>query len=340
MKGKRVKNHLTKAVIWIVYHTEKHCALPSTSSCTDSSRKESKWIGRNGTPNVLRSRYTWIDDYLSKYAIYHESLFHRRFRVLILLFLKICDSLVEWKPNCSVIWSVGVYYRKGIDSRIKVFEWIHVLRGGCSYDHYNVGAGDGEETVQKYLWSLNRNLPTLLSLFYFYQPQKSSELVQIDGKCRNVWFPGCAGAMHYLKTYWKNCSISMKKHYHIGKEGKLTTIPAEAWCDRDLYIWNWLVGCAGAKNEINVCTNSRDSSDEIVLTGLLGTDYTSWWTESFQSGWSLQIPITNQATNGRRWIKSVKREFGRTSKDALRCSNQDLRSIDAKPMNGKWTIQY
>lgn len=81
-------------------------------------------------------------------------------------------------------------------------------------------------------------------------------------------FPGCAGTIDYMTLRWKNCPPAHKGQYHNPREGKLGTIPAEAWCDVDLYTWHWYVPRTGAKNNINVMSNSPLMHD--ILSSVYG----------------------------------------------------------------------
>ncbi len=95
----------------------------------------------------------------------------------------------------------------------------------------------------------------------------SAEMSEISNKYKTVGFPGCVGCVDCMKIYWKNCPYYEKGQRLNTKEStKLATIVCEAWCDHDLYCWNWYPGRAGTNNDLTVLHSSQLFRD--IFNGL------------------------------------------------------------------------
>lgn len=69
-------------------------------------------------------------------------------------------------------------------------------------------------------------------------------------------FPGCVGAIHCTKLFWKNYPTHDNgKHLNI-KDSKLASIQCEAWFDADLHCWDWHFGRPATNHDINVLMRS------------------------------------------------------------------------------------
>lgn len=74
-----------------------------------------------------------------------------------------------------------------------------------------------------------------------------------------------------MKMFWKNCPYAFKRQYHNPKDGKITSISAEAWCDRNLYIWHWHVGRIGTNNDSDLLMNLPMTQE--LLSGKYSLSY-------------------------------------------------------------------
>lgn len=239
-------------------------ATAEASAYASTTDTTGRWGGRAGTANLVRGKSTWIKDYLSADPVYTDVLFRRRFGVPLFLFWRVHDALLELDYE---FW--GTRYmaggRRGIDSRIKLLACLRLLRTGAPYDQLDDGARMAEETTRLYFRRFTTDMIRLYGDSFLNRRPTFAELQSIFDDYTQAGFPGCAGAIDCMKLRWKNCPIAHKGQYHNSKEGKLATIPAEAWCDRNLYIWHWFVGRTGTNNDINVLMNSPLMQD--ILSG-------------------------------------------------------------------------
>lgn len=142
--------------------------------------------------------------------------------------------------------------RPGIDYRIKILACLIVLRTGTKYYQLDDGALWAEETIRIYFRRFTTDMLVLDGKRYLNRRPGKHLLNNIVDEYKDAGLPGFAGAIDCMKLRWKNCSSAYKGQYHNPKEGKLATIPAEAWCDRWLYVWNWYGDRTGTNNDINV----------------------------------------------------------------------------------------
>lgn len=90
---------------------------------------------------------------------------------------------------------------------------------------------------------------------FFNRLPNADEHAAIEEEYARRGFKGCIGALDCCKVWWKNCPAAWKGQYHNPKEGRLSTIVSEAWCDHSLYIWHWFFGMTGTNNDRTILEN-------------------------------------------------------------------------------------
>lgn len=84
-----------------------------------------------------------------------------------------------------------------------------------------------------------------------------------------VGFSSCIGAVDGMKLHCNNCPSAKKVQYHNSKEGKLSTVSVEVWCDHSVYVWNCFAGRTGTNNNLRLLSVLPLFND--ILTGKFNT---------------------------------------------------------------------
>lgn len=141
-----------------------------------------------------------------------------------------------------------------------------VLRMREVFDELDDAERMAEETRRIYFRRFTTDMIAIRGARYLCQRPHGKEREDVFEDYKDAGFTRCDGVIHCIKLGWKNCPLAHKGQYHYPREGKLATIPAEAWCDCNTYIWHWYIGRTGTKNDINVMINS--SLMQGILSGV------------------------------------------------------------------------
>lgn len=100
-----------------------------------------RWRGgeRTGAPNLKQGNSPWVSDYLDANPTYGDTLFRRRLSVPLKLFWTIYDARWVLDNGFRGTRIVGSN-RFGIDSRVKILEFVRVVQTGAAFDKINDGA--------------------------------------------------------------------------------------------------------------------------------------------------------------------------------------------------------
>lgn len=131
--------------------------------------------------------------------------------------------------------------------------------------------------------------------------------------------------------------------FHNMKEGKLATVIAEAWCNRDFYIWHWFTGCAGTNNYKTVMRaqpavdlasplftdrligsfdTHLDEKYKVNEGGTRGTWHIFYWTAFIKTGPFSSSPYIIRQMKGRLSTRSGRRLSENIPRGALAFAKQ------------------
>jgi hypothetical protein len=214
--------------------------------------------------NVDRGACSWFSDYLSPSPVYNAAHFRRRFRVPHPLYLRIESDLLrnfpeDFKQKCD---ATG---RPGHTAWQTILVALRRLATGRSLDDLDDAARMSEESTRQACRIFVKRLLEFYGGHYLNRRPTKTEILAIEAKYADAGFRGCIGAVDCMEHIWKNCPKQLKGQFKNPKDEKLAVISIEAWCDRDLYCWNWFSGRAGTNNDITVASSSPLFND--ILEG-------------------------------------------------------------------------
>ncbi len=223
-----------------------------------AKKRSISWGGRVfGSKNLKRrKKSTWITDYLGTSPVYTPLLFRRRFAVPRTLFQRLRSDLLIHNPG---FWKQR---RRGVgalghSTEQRLLSALRILSSGCSADSLDDGSVMSEQCVLDSIRTFCNDVISLYGPRFLNRRPTQSELSSISKDYKAVGFPGCIGSVDCMKLFWKNCPYYEKGQLLNSKESsKLATIVCEAWCDHDLYCWNWYPGRAGTNNDLTVLYSS------------------------------------------------------------------------------------
>lgn len=223
---------------------------------TSSSKR--RWGGRvPGSKNLKRRKVcTWFEDYLGDSPVYPPKIFRRRFGVPRSLFYRLRDDLVAYNPAFWTQRRRG-FGPLGHTPEQRILSALRILSTGCSRDNVDDGSVMSEESISLSFAQFCSDVVSIYGPSFLNRRPTKSELKEISERYTTVGFPGCIGAVDCMKLYWKNCPYYEKGQNLNTKEStSLATIVCEAWCDHDLYCWNWYPCRAGTNNDLTVLHSS------------------------------------------------------------------------------------
>ena len=231
-------------------HLRRSAAAAAATALFVMQDRVEKKNRRGRTPNsktIIRGLSPWIHDYLGEFPVFSRRFFRAQFRIPRGLFEKVHRDLVE---RFKVFQTRRNAAKKvGIQSEVKVLACLQVLGSGCAIENLDESSQMSRESIRAYLKKFCVALIEMYGDDYLNRRPSPKELQDIQKKYEAKGFPGCIGAVDCCRLQWKNCPHSWKKQYYNPTKGNLATISVEAWCDSDLYFWNWFVGPRGTNND-------------------------------------------------------------------------------------------
>lgn len=216
-----------------------------------------------GTRNVERGACTWISEYLSDSPLYSLRQFRQKFRVPRSLFSKVHDDLVAAYPTVFG-QRRDATGRAGHPSQVKILTALRILGNDRSLNDKDDANPMGTETARKIVRSFCRCVVELYTPDYLKKRPSPDDLTKIAQSFNSVGFSGCIGCIGRSKLIWKNCPFALKGQFHNSENGNLATIPVEAWCDRDLFVWHWYAGRSSSLGEGSIVDRSPLFNDIMV----------------------------------------------------------------------------
>ncbi|XP_066385521.1 uncharacterized protein [Miscanthus floridulus] len=205
---------------------------------------------------IPRNREAGHDDLVANYfstnPIYTDEMFHRRFWMNKLLFLRIVQTLSNWDPYFTQ--RVDATGRDGHSPLHKCTAAIWMLAYGSPADQLDEIIKIAASTCLEILGKFAIGVLECFGQEYL-RPPTSDELEKILQENETRGFPGMLGSIDCMHWAWKNCPKGWAGMFTNGDKGVPTMI-LEAVASHNLCIWHAFFGTAESSNDIDVLNKS------------------------------------------------------------------------------------
>ena len=214
----------------------------------DSTNKKRRKIERNFDEVEKKLR----DLYFGPSPKYGSSIFERKYRLPLPLYLKIRKDLMD--SNDFFVRKSDHFGRKGTHPDQKILSALRTLIYGTPSHLQDELLQLGEETSRR---SLIEFCETIISLYQkeVLRPPTVDDLKRLYKLHEDRWqLPGLVGGLDCMHWVWDRCPVTLHGQYK-DRDGKKSVI-LEAVADQNMRFWHANFGTPGSCNDINALHRS------------------------------------------------------------------------------------